>query len=61
MSPDPKAIGLRYGEKFGGSGFYNWQFKTKMCLLQQGVWDCVQEKVEDGKVSGSSVERKINL
>ena len=50
MSPR-NPVGLKFGEKFNGSGYYGWQFKMKLCLIQQDVWLCVEPLKMEQKLS----------
>lgn len=55
MSPG-NAVGLKCGDKFCGTGFNAWQFKTKLALIQQDVWSLVEgDDATDGSKKGKQV------
>ena len=63
MSPG-NSVGLKYGEKFNGTGYHGWQFKMKLSLIQQEVWYCVEPQKEEAKTSNEDaqdIQRKENL
>ena len=48
MSP---ADTLKHGEKFDGSGFHSWRFKTELGLVQHRVKSCIEEKIDGSSIS----------
>lgn len=57
MSP---GAGLKHGDKFDGSGFYGWKFKTRLGLIQNKVWKCVAQNNE-GQDENTMVQKAKQL